>query len=162
MEPAAAAEERPVRRSAASPAAEAAASRDAEAAEEPRAAPSAEAPQGAPSEAARPVAEASQEAQRVSLPQPAALELAWELQPLRASRRASQPALRFSCEPLLRQACVSQQTYVPTTLYGQRYGAPVSAWRFFFVRTPWLPFSVCGMPLRASISWAFLTWLLSP
>jgi hypothetical protein len=76
-------EARPVRRSAASPAAEAAASQGAEA-EELRAAPLEAVPQGAPLEAVPRGAEASEEAQRVSLRQPA-LERASEPQPLLAS-----------------------------------------------------------------------------
>jgi hypothetical protein len=76
-------EAQPVRRSAASPAAEAAASRGAEA-EELRAAPLEAVPQGVPLEAVPQGAEASEEAQRVSL-RPPALERASEPQPLRAS-----------------------------------------------------------------------------
>ena len=75
-------EAQPVRRSA-SPAAEAAASRGAEA-EELRAAPLEAVPQVVPLAAVPQGAEASEEAQRVSLRQPA-LERASEPQPLRAS-----------------------------------------------------------------------------
>jgi hypothetical protein len=76
-------EAQPVRHSAASPAAEAAASRGAEA-EELRAAPLEAVPQIVPLEAVPRGAEASEEAQQVSLRQPA-LERASEPQPLRAS-----------------------------------------------------------------------------